>query len=152
LPTWPASRFASPSPCCGGGEDAEDVAQEALVRAYRKLPTLRNGERCRAWLVRISWRLALDHRRSFRRRELREQRVAVPGPQADLRADTATREFQERLWDAIEMLPEKLRVTLVLAGIHGYDVREVAVLLEVPEGTVKSRMHLARKRLAETLR
>jgi RNA polymerase sigma-70 factor (ECF subfamily) len=132
-------------------EDAEDVAQEALVRAYRKLPSLRNHERCRAWLVRISWRLALDHRRSWKRRELREQKAA-PAQEADGRADASSREFQERLWDALEELPDKLRVTMVLAGIQGYDVREVAHLLEVPEGTVKSRMHLARKRLAERLR
>ena len=133
-------------------EDAEDVAQEALTRAYRRLHTLRDRERCRAWLVRISWRLALDHRRSFRRRELREQKAAPAAGEADGRVSASAQAFQERLWNAIEELPEKLRVTLVLAGLHGYDMREVAQLLEVPEGTVKSRMHLARKRLAENLR
>src|SRR3990172_4647513 len=52
-------------------QDAEDVAQEALVRAYRKRGSLRDRERFRAWLVRICWRLALDHRKAGKRRERR---------------------------------------------------------------------------------
>src|SRR2546428_4520955 len=54
-------------------EDAEDAAQEALARAYRKLGTLRERERFRAWLVRICWRLARDRRRAAKRRERREE-------------------------------------------------------------------------------
>src|SRR5260370_623808 len=64
-------------------EDAEDIAQEALVRAYRNFDRLRDRERFRAWLVGIAWRLALDHRRSQGRRERRELvesgRAATPG-------------------------------------------------------------------------
>ena len=56
------------------------------------------------------------------------------------------------LWTAIDALPEKLRVVIVLASIEGHDVREVAALLRVPEGTVKSRLFLARQRLKEALR
>jgi RNA polymerase sigma-70 factor (ECF subfamily) len=55
------------------------------------------------------------------------------------------------LWAAIDALPEKLRIALVLSGIEGYDVSEVATLLEVPQGTVKSRLFLARRRLKEQL-
>src|SRR5437879_13921323 len=66
-------------------EDAEDIAQEALVRAYRNFDRLRDRERFRAWLVRIAWRLALDHRRSQGRRDRRELavsgHVASPGVQ-----------------------------------------------------------------------
>src|SRR5262245_39238993 len=73
-------------------EDAEDVAQEALVRAYQKLASLRDRERFRAWLVRIAWRLALDHRRSGKRRELREQ-AAVVDEQTDAERLAAQNEF-----------------------------------------------------------
>ncbi len=69
-------------------QDAEDVAQEALVRAYRKLSSLRDRERFRAWLVRISWRLAIDHRRSARRRDF--GRSAVVGGYALRRAAIAS--------------------------------------------------------------
>ncbi len=133
-------------------EDAEDVAQEALARAYRNLGSLRDRERFRSWLVRVCWRLALDHRRAGRRRERREQAAADPPPQPDVEEVAAANQFRERLWQAIDELPEKLRMVIVLARIEGCDVREVAELMRVPQGTVKSRLHLARKRLAERLR
>jgi RNA polymerase sigma-70 factor (ECF subfamily) len=134
-------------------EDAEDVAQEALSRAYRNLASLRHRERFRSWLVRISWRLALDHSRAGRRRERREQIAAEERPPAATAEDlAAASEFRERLWREIDALPEKLRIVIVLAGIEGHELREVAALLRLPEGTVKSRVHLARKRLAEGLR
>ncbi|HEY3119911.1 MAG TPA: RNA polymerase sigma factor [Vicinamibacteria bacterium] len=133
-------------------EDAEDVAQEALSRAYRNLGRLRDRGRFRSWLVRISWRLALDHCRAGRRRDRREQ-VGADRPLAPTAEELAVAsEFRERLWREIDALPEKLRIVLVLAGIEGYALREVAALLELPEGTVKSRIHLARKRLAERLK
>ena len=132
-------------------EDAEDVAQEALVRAYQNLSSLRDRERFRAWLVRISWRLAIDHRRSGKRRELREQ-AAVVDEQQSAEDEAAHSEFRERMWRAIDDLPEPLRVVAVLGGIEGYQMNELAALLELPEGTVKSRLHLARKRLLQALR
>jgi RNA polymerase sigma factor (sigma-70 family) len=133
-------------------EDAEDVAQEALARAYRSLGKLRDPERFRSWLVRVSWRLALDHRRAGKRRERRELAAAEMAPVPDAEAIAAANEFRGRLWSAIDELPEKLRLVVVLAGIEGHDMRAVAALLDLPEGTVKSRLHLARKRLAARLR
>jgi RNA polymerase sigma-70 factor (ECF subfamily) len=133
-------------------EDAEDVAQEAAVRAYRRFGSLRDRERFRPWLVRIAWRLAIDRRRSERRRESREQvawPAGSPGPTAE---DVASvRQTQERVWRALEELPEKLRIVVVLAAIEGHGMREVAALLALPEGTVKSRLHDARRRLLEKL-
>jgi len=132
-------------------EDAEDVAQEALTRAYRNLRQLRDRDRFRAWLVRITWRLALDHQRSCKRRTTRES-VPAPSNRIETAADLlAAREQSERLWTAIEALPEKLRIVTVLAGIEEHDIREVSLLLDLPEGTVKSRLFLARQRLKELL-
>jgi RNA polymerase sigma-70 factor (ECF subfamily) len=132
-------------------EDAEEVAQEAFVKAYRKFQSLRDRARFRAWLARITWRLALDRRRSALRRERREQAVAEPPPAPTVEDLAASSEFRERLERAIAELPEKLRMVLVLAAIEGRDLREVAALLGLPEGTVKSRLFLARKNLAEKL-
>ena len=67
------------------------------------------------------------------------------------RSAVARSERAEQLWRAIDALPEKLRLVIVLAGIEGHDIREVAALLDVPEGTVKSRLFLARKQLKERL-
>ena len=61
-------------------------------------------------------------------------------------------ERADHLWKAIDALPERLRLPLVLAGIEGHDIREVACLLQVPEGTVKSRLFHARERMKESLK
>jgi RNA polymerase sigma-70 factor (ECF subfamily) len=131
-------------------EDAEDVAQEAFAKAYRSFRQLRDRERFRAWLVRVTWRLALDRRRSDVRRIAREEQESRPAPPS-LAQSAEAHERAEALWRAIDRLPEKLRVAIVLAGIEGHDIQELAALLEVPEGTVKSRLFLARRRLRELL-
>ena len=129
-------------------EDAEDVAQEAFAKAHRSFRQLRDRDRFRAWLVRMTWRMALDRQRANRRRTVREDglrppMVVLPQVEADERSD--------RLWRAIDVLSPKLRVVIVLAAIEGYDVREVAMLLELPEGTVKSRLFQARQQLKGSL-
>ena len=132
-------------------QDAEDVAQEAFAKAHRKFRQLRDRDRFRAWLVRMTWRLAIDRWRADRRRTTREQSVEMPVA-ATTEEVVVSRERSARLYRAIDALPEKLRVVVVLAAIEGHDLREVARLLNVPEGTVKSRLFLARKGLAESLR
>src|SRR5262245_55090107 len=133
-------------------QDAEDVAQEAFAKAYRSFSQLREREAFRAWLVRMTWRLAIDRWRADRRRGAREQ-VADGSPEPEsTEAQAVSSDRARHLWRAIDALPEKLRAAIVLSAIEGHDVREVATLLGVPEGTVKSRLFLARKSLAESLR
>jgi len=135
--------------------EAEDVAQEALIRAYRKFDRLRDARRFRSWLVRVSFRLALDRSRSARRRELRETHWARPElrpPVQSVEEIAASRQFEERLTRALDELPDRLRLVILLTAIEGHSVDEAAVLLDVPAGTVKSRLFAARKRLAEKLR
>jgi len=135
-------------------EDAEDVAQEAFARAYTRFHDLRDRERFRAWLVRISWRLALDRQRADRRRQRRELAAAEPCPAPSPNAEdmAVAGDARARLWRAVDALPHKLRVVVTLAAIEGHGLGEVACLLGLPEGTVKSRLFLARKRLSESLR
>ena len=133
--------------------DAEDVAQEAFVRAYHHFEKLRDRDRFRGWLVRCTWRLAIDRQRSAARRERREHiafEIAVPAPSVEESA--VSREFQRRVDAALDALPEALRRVAILAAIEGYDMRETAQVLDIPEGTVRSRLHRARKLLAEKLR
>jgi len=132
-------------------EDAEDIAQDAFARAYRRFASLRDREQFRSWLVRMTWRIALDHRRAAVRRARREQAVAVLAP-SSTQADDLARERRERLWQAVDALPDRLRLVIVLAAIEGHSVRDVATLLDAPEGTIKSRLFEARKRLQELLR
>jgi RNA polymerase sigma-70 factor, ECF subfamily len=132
-------------------EDAEDVAQEAFTKAYKNFRQLRDRDRFRAWLVRMTWRLALNRQRSDRRRLSREIILAEAAAEATTEETLAVRERAQQLWSAIDALPEKLRVVIVLAGIEGHDLREVALLLGLPQGTVKSRLFLGRQRLKEIL-
>ncbi len=135
--------------------EAEDVAQEALIRAYRKFDRLRDARRFRSWLVRVTFRLALDRSRSARRRELRDTLWARPDlrpPAQSVEEIAAARQFEERLARALEELPDRLRLVILLTAIEGHSVQEVAALLAVPAGTVKSRLFKARKCLAEKLR
>lgn len=131
--------------------DAEDVAQESLLRAFRRFDRLRDRTRFRSWLVRIAYRIAIDRVRARQRAAQREtlwfressRRSAVSSPAA---------EFQAQLEQAVDELPEKLRLVLLLSVMEGHTIEEVGVLLAIPAGTVKSRLFLARKKVAEKLR
>ena len=132
--------------------DAEDVAQEALLRAYRQFERLRDRTRFRAWLVRIAFRLALDRARSSKRREIRETLWSRQAPQASNEDAAAASEFQAHLDRAMDELPHKHRLVLLLAAMEGHSLEEVAAITGVPLGTVKSRLFSARKQLAGKLR
>jgi RNA polymerase sigma-70 factor (ECF subfamily) len=133
--------------------DAEDVAQEAFARAYRRFAELRDRERFRAWLVRICWRLAIDRLRGEKRRRAREDKVAgARDVERNAEQLAAARELEGHVHDAVAALPEKLRMVVVLAAIEGHDLGEVGRLLGLPDGTVRSRLYRARRMLAEALR
>src|SRR5262245_30191642 len=97
-------------------EDAEEVAQEAFAKAYRNFKTLRDRGQFRAWLVRITWRLALDRQRSSKRRSLREQ-IHAETSEKDKQVDgIVSHELCQQVWRAIDTLPEKFRSVTILAG------------------------------------
>jgi RNA polymerase sigma-70 factor, ECF subfamily len=129
-------------------EDAEDAAQEAFTRAFHSFSQLRDRASFRAWIVKTTWRVAITKYRERRRRGGRELEIQVEAVSPES-ADVGER--AGRLWRAIDTLPEKLRITVVLAGIEGHNMREVAALLGVPEGTVKRRLFDARQMLKERL-
>lgn len=129
--------------------DAEDVAQDALLRAYRRLGRLRERSKFRSWLVRITFRLALDRLRSLKRRQHREAQWVLENVRGN---SGASSEFQRHLDAALEELPKKQRLVLLLAAMEGYTLEEISTLLDIPLGTVKSRLFFAKKELAEKLR
>ncbi len=136
-------------------EDAEDVAQEAFAKAHRSFSKLRQRDRFRAWLVRMTWRMALDRQRSNRRRARRDhddwQSRALEAPPPTPSDALEASERARRLWNAIDALPERLRLAIVLANIEEHDLAEVAKLLGVATGTVKWRLFVARKKLKDLL-
>jgi RNA polymerase sigma-70 factor (ECF subfamily) len=132
--------------------DAEEVAQDAFARAFGRFRQLREREAFRSWLTRMTWRLAIDRWRADQRRTAREDKAAAEPVSPNTEDVASARERSAHVWLAIEKLPEKLRLVVVLSAIEGHDMREVATLLGLPEGTVKSRLFTARKTLAENLR
>ena len=131
--------------------DAEEVAQEAFLKAYCNFRGLRDRQKFRGWLVRITFRLALDRVRSAKRREAREMAWSAGPRRPSVEDVAASREFSARLDQALAELPGKFRIVLILAAIEGHALEDVARLLNLPVGTVKSRMHFGKKQLAEKL-
>lgn len=138
----------------GRPEDAEDVAQEAFVLAWRKLAGFRGDASFRTWLLTITWRKALDRRRA---RGARWQRhadgpsadrhplddVAADGPDPERAAVAA--DLAARARAAIQDLTPRLRDTLLLAASGQYAYGEIATMLDIPIGTVKWRVAEARR-------
>ena len=147
----------------GSPSDADDVAQEAFVRAFRGLAKFDGRSELFTWLYRITVNSALNHMRSSgRQRKLARagaDRVAhhggrpeAPGkaPQTPEEGVALTRQT-ERVLDALAELSESLRITLVLASVEALPYRKIAEILEIPEGTVAWRVNEARKQLRAKL-
>jgi RNA polymerase sigma-70 factor (ECF subfamily) len=121
---------------------AEDVTQETFVRCFRRLDTYNFEGRFTTWLVQIARNAGID---ALRRRQ-RHERLALlapgPGPMHDAVA-------RVEIDAALGALPARLRDALVLVEVVGLRYREAAALLDVPEGTVKSRVSKARSRLVD---
>ncbi len=136
----------------GNAADAEEVAQDVFLRAYRKFSSLRDRERFRAWVARMTWRLALNRQRGMARSLRRDAAWAALAPVAALPETVAGGwDATDRIREEIGRLPEKLRVVLLLSAMEGMETRAIALLLGIPEGTVRSRLHLARKQLLRNL-
>ena len=133
--------------------DAEEIAQEVFLRAYRKSAMLRDPEKFGAWVNRIAFRLALNRQRADRRKRARDTawQAARPDSVADGAREAQDRVLLDRLRTEIEQLPEKLRTVLLLCTVEDMDASQVGDVLGIPAGTVRSRLHLARKRLLEVL-
>lgn len=132
--------------------DAEDLAQEAFVRAYENIGRFRAGERFGPWIYRIVTNLSLDvvkHRTRFRHEELSAATPAERRDSADVPA--AASEIARRVDEALETLPEMQRIVARLSLVEGFEHAEIAEMMNVSEGTVRSHLSLARGKLREQL-
>lgn len=140
----------------GNREDAEDAVQDALVRSYRKLGTFDGRSGFYTWLFRIAHNAAISRRRRRRPRiSLEEQQVNTGDEPAsgELAPENAAMRTEqvEQVRDAIDQLPDDQRDILVLREIEGFCYEEIARVLDLAPGTVRSRLHRARARLRELL-
>ncbi|MBB4694963.1 RNA polymerase sigma factor [Paractinoplanes abujensis] len=151
--TVPAHRAAV---LLGAGDDADDVVQEALVKAYRQLSRYRGESGFRPWLLAIVANETRNLHRSRRRRDglaLRAAAATEPRPDEPDPADTVlARERRQRLLDNLRLLAQRDQDVLVCRYLLDLSEQETAVALGVPKGTVKSRTARALTRLREHLR
>jgi RNA polymerase sigma-70 factor (ECF subfamily) len=146
----------------GSRDDAMDLAQEAFLKVYRARDTFREGEPFLPWFHRILRNTCFSFLRD--RRRIRERSVSAhgadedesdyeildeePGPSARMESDERAREF----WTAFKALSSRDREILALRHFKELSYRDIAVALDVPEGTVMSRLFHARRRLRDGLK
>jgi RNA polymerase sigma-70 factor (ECF subfamily) len=144
----------------GSREEAEDVTQEAFLSLHRHGHRFRREARFSTFVYRVAANAALNRRRTLgrsrnRMNEFRVRQQAgmnLPPTPRNPEDAAAGSEDQVRVQEALLELPPDLRVAVVLYDIEGQSYQEVARVLGIPEGTVKSRIHRARSALRESLR
>ena len=149
--------FAIASRMLAFGEDAKDAAQEAFIKAYRSLNGFRGDSKFSTWLYRITNNVCLDYLRKRGRRELPLEFDAGAGEadtykteipaDIDIEAEVEKNEFRALVQKAINCLPAQHRIMIVMRDVQYLSYIEIAGLLGLPEGTVKSRINRARSNL-----
>jgi len=135
----------------GSDADADDVAQEAFVKAFRGLAAYAGRSEFYTWLYRITINTALNLRRKGRRRQEGEAAPPTPDAVPTPEAEVAGRRRREAIAAAVAQLSDPLRAALVLVAMEGLTYREAGEVLGVAEGTVAWRVHEARKKLKRSL-
>ncbi len=144
----------------GNRQDAEDVAQEAFLSLHRHGHRFRHQARFSTFVFRVAANAALNRRRTLGRKNARIRQLKLrqeagsdlPTTPRDPEAQVAGAEIQIQVQEALSRLPEDLRMATVLYDIEGLSYREIATVLKIPEGTVKSRIHRARSALRVRLK
>ncbi|MDQ2732499.1 MAG: sigma-70 family RNA polymerase sigma factor [Armatimonadota bacterium] len=146
---------------CGSDSEAEDLTQEAFIRAFVNAKSFRRESSFHTWLYRIAYNGYLDGVRKQKRRpsisldqplsEDEEGTMDLPDPAEGPHENVERLELQSVLVDALQTLPEKLRSVVILHDVHGYSYEEIAVVVKCPLGTVRSRLFHARQKLRRKL-
>lgn len=143
-----------------GGDEArsEDLVQEAILKAWRAWDSYELGTNCKAWLLTILRNAFVNEFRQKKRRpdpvdydDVEERPVWSQLKEEDPEGEFFDSIIDEEIVEAIEELPDEFRVTLVLSDVDGLSYREISEELGIPEGTVKSRLFRARRRLQREL-
>ena len=137
---------------CGDIQLAEDAAQDAFIQAWLHLPSFRPGTSLRNWLYRIAVNAALDVIRREPKQPFADlETLSMPDPQAGPEAVLLQKERTLAVQQAILSLTEASRAVLVLREYGGLSYQEISAALDIPLGTVMSRLNYARDRLKQLL-
>ncbi len=143
----------------GNRDDALDLAQDAMIRFFGALSRFDRRRPLRPWLYRIVRNLYRDRLRRQRLRRTEPLEAVAPlavaeggNPQPSPEAVASRHELQRVVWEEVQKLPPPFREIVVLRDYQDLEYAEIARILRVPRGTVMSRLHRARRRLAEAVR
>ncbi|MDQ4005252.1 MAG: sigma-70 family RNA polymerase sigma factor [Actinomycetota bacterium] len=142
--------------------DAEDLLQDAYLRAYRAFSSFKEGTNLRAWLYRI---LTNAYINTYRKRQREPQTISTDeapewylyeqlsedGREPSAEAEVLESLPDEEVQDALASLPEQFRLAVLLADVEGFSYKEIAEILDIPIGTVMSRLHRGRRALEKRL-
>jgi RNA polymerase sigma-70 factor, ECF subfamily len=145
--------------------DAEDLVQETYLKAYRGFDSFTQGTNLKAWLYRILTNTFINRYRAAKRRPdetdleevedfyLYRRLGGLEGVRASRSAEDELLDFftEGEVRDAVESLPEHFRLAVLLADVEGFSYKEIAEILDIPIGTVMSRLHRGRKGLQKRL-
>lgn len=149
----PYSRYLYRTAFClvkGNKEDAEDLVQETFVKAYKYFHQLKDKEKCRAWLTSILYNTFIN---KYKKKSavisqfFEDQVFEEEDPETTILKGAMDKEVAEALFD----LPEEYRIVIILSDIEDIPYKEIAEILEIPIGTVRSRLSRARKLLRDSL-
>jgi RNA polymerase sigma-70 factor (ECF subfamily) len=137
-------------------DEARDLAQDIFVKLYRRLETFHGHETFLPWLLRLARNASIDHLRRRKARPPRsdirvEEGPPIPDPGPGPHDSWAAHHSKRLVWAAMEKLSQPNREMIVLKEIQGLNLQEIATLLEIPMGTVKSRSNRARLELARAI-
>ena len=133
--------------CCGKKDDADDLAQDALVKAYLSSAGYQDKRKFHSWLFKIAYNTFLNHKASLRCTEsIDEARALVSSTHADS-------EFEHQdIYLALRTLPPKERSAITLFYLNGYNIKEIAAITDTSEDAVKKQLSRGRDKLKEKLK
>ena len=132
--------------CCGNKSDADDLAQDALVKAYLSLAGYQNKGKFRSWLFKIAYNTFLNHKTSCRTMDsIDDARTLIGGTEAD-----SSFEHQD-LYLALRTLPPKERSAITLYYLNGYSIKEIATVTDASQDAVKQQLSRGRDKLKTRL-
>ncbi len=123
--------------------DAEDAVCSSILKGYEKLDQLRDDKKIKSWLIAITKNEAL---------QIYKRRFQLPGDDKVEQMLKPSMDSYDELWDVIERLPEEYRITIILFYYNNLPIKDIAEILDISVGTVKSRLHRGREILKEELK
>jgi RNA polymerase sigma-70 factor (ECF subfamily) len=142
---------------CGSREDAEDLVQDVLIKLYSRLDELRGIDNLQSWLATVLYRQFVDRMRHQNRSpvQLTEDGETFPVTMDNIALQPETQilnsEAVDRVEQALFQLNDDQRILVVLHDVEGYKLAEIQQMLDIPIGTLKSRLHRAREQLKKLL-